>query len=351
VNGSLPKAAFSIVNSGSICSTSPVTFKNEASVDVGVITKIEWYFDYTNQPTVVLRDENPTSGKLYVHQYDVFNTPANKTFTVRMLAYSGITCVDVIEKTVTINAVPKVVFTALGGVCQEENPFQITQAQETSGSTGKGVYSGAGVSVDGLFSPAAAGIGSHLIKYVFTSTSGCADSLSQTIVVNATPIVDAGRNIRLRVGERTQLNPTVTGKVLSYQWTPAVGLSNSRIANPTITATDDITYRLTVTTTDSCTATDTVTLYILRIPVIPNTFTPNNDGVNDVWNIKNLDRYPDCVMDIYNRYGAQVFHSNGYGTAWDGRFNGQNVPVGTYYYVLNLRDGTKNYGGYVTVIR
>lgn len=351
VNGSMPKATFSIINSGNICSTAPVTFKNEANIDVGVITKIEWYFDYINQPNVVLTDENPIPGKLYVHQYDVFNTPASKTFTVRMLAYSGISCVNVLEKQVTISAVPKVVFTALKSVCQEINPFQITQAKELNGVDGKGVYSGAGVSVDGLFSPAAAGTGSHVIKYVFTNTSGCADSLSQTIVVNATPIVDAGRNIRLRVGEHTQLNPIITGKVLSYQWTPALGLTNSRIASPTVTAKDDITYRLTVTTIDSCTATDTVTLYILRIPVIPNTFTPNNDGVNDVWNIKNLDRYPDCVMDIYNRYGVQVFHSNGYGTAWDGRFNGQEVPVGTYYYVLNLKDGTKNYGGYVTIIR
>jgi len=47
----------------------------------------------------------------------------------------------------------------------------------------------------------------------------------------------------------------------------------------------------------------------------------------------------------------RMFHSSGYGTAWDGRFNGQEVPVGTYYYVLNLKDGTKNYGGYVTIIR
>ncbi len=351
VNGSMPKAAFNIVTTGSICSTSAVTFQNEASVDVGNITKIEWYFDYQNQPTVVLTDENPVAGKLYVHQYDVFTSPATKTFTVRMVAYSGITCVDVIEKTITISANPKVVFGALGSVCQEVSPFQLTQATETSGAIGKGVFSGAGINADGLFSPAAAGVGSHVIKYVFTSSSGCADSLSQTITVTPTPVLDAGKNVRIHIGESVQLNPSVTGNILSYQWTPAVGLSNDRIARPVVTPADDVTYRLTVTSKDSCTATDTVTIYILKIPVIPNTFTPNNDGVNDVWNIKNLDRYPDCVMDIYNRYGAQMFHSVGYSTAWDGRFNGQNVPVGTYYYVLNLKDGTKNYGGYVTVIR
>lgn len=351
VNGSLPKAAFNIITTGNICSSALVAFQNQSSVDVGSIVKIEWYFDYQNQPTVVVTDNNPTPGKTYTHQYNVFNMPASKTFTVRMVAYSGITCMDIVEKTITIYATPKVVFTALGSVCQEVSPFQITQAEDVSGAPGKGVYSGVGVSVNGIFNPAAAGIGTHAIKYVFTNSSGCSDSLSQNITVNPTPVLNAGKRIFPHIGDRVQLSPKITGKILSYQWTPSTGLSNSRIANPAVIATDDITYRLTVVSTDSCTVTDTVAIRILKLPIIPNTFTPNNDGVNDVWNIKNIDRYPDCIMDIYNRYGIRMFHSTGYGTAWDGRFNGQEVPVGTYYYVLNLKDGSKNYGGYVTVIR
>lgn len=351
VNGSLPKAAFNIINTSNICSNIPVTFENQSSVDVGSITRIDWYFDYQNQPAVVLTDENPAVGKRYVHQYDIFSSPASKTYTIRMIAYSGITCMDMIDKTITINAAPKVVFSALGSICQEVSPFLFTQAREVSGTSGKGVYSGSGVSADGLFSPAAAGIGVHPIKYVFTSTSGCADSITQNIIVNPSPTIVAGNKVLVHIGDPVQLSPKITGKILTYRWTPTTGLSNPNIANPVATPPDDITYRLTVTSTDSCTATDTISIRIQKIPVIPNTFTPNNDGVNDVWNIKNLDRYPDCIMDIYNRYGMRMFHSSGYGTAWDGRFNGQEVPVGTYYYVLNLKDGTKNYGGYVTIIR
>lgn len=355
VNGSMPKAAFKIITTGNVCSTSPINFENRATVDAGNITKIEWYFDYQNKKTVDITDEDPVLGKVYTHRYDVFNMPATKTFTVRMVAYSGITCIDILDQTVTINATPKVVFTALGSVCQEVTPFQFTQAEDISGAQGQGVYSGAGVTAAAsgiyLFNPATAGIGTHVIKYVFTNTSGCADSLSQPITVNPTPVLDAGKRISVHIGDQVRLTPKVSGKILSYQWTPTIGLSNANIANPVVTPSDDITYRLTVTSTDSCTATDTVAIRILKIPVIPNTFTPNNDGTNDVWNIKNLDRYPDCVMDIYNRYGQRMYHSIGYGTAWDGRYNGQEVPVGTYYYVLNLHDGTKNYGGYVTVIR
>ncbi|RYY18682.1 MAG: gliding motility-associated C-terminal domain-containing protein, partial [Sphingobacteriaceae bacterium] len=210
---------------------------------------------------------------------------------------------------------------------------------------------GAGVTAAGLFSPAAAGVGVHPIKYVFTTESGCADSVTQNIVVNPTPTVDAGINKRVHIGESVTLTPKATGNNLTYRWTPATGLNNPNIARPVATPSDDITYRLTVTSADSCSATDTVSVRILKLPIIPNTFTPNSDGVNDVWNIQNLDRYPECIMDIYNRYGMLMFHSTGYGTAWDGRYKGEQVPVGTYYYVLNLKDGTKNYGGYVTIIR
>ena len=351
VNGSMPKAAFEILNTKSFCSNVPVIFQNQSSVDVGRITKLVWYFDYANQPAVAETYMYPKAGQQYTHQYNPFTAPAAQTYTVRLMAYSGITCVAITEKTITINAAPKVVFTALGSICEEVSPIQFTQARDISGNNGKGVYSGAGVTADGLFSPAAAGVGIHPIKYVFTTESGCADSVTQNIIVNPTPTVDAGANRSVHIGESVTLSPKATGNNITYRWTPATGLSNPNIARPVATPQDDITYRLTVTSADSCSATDTVSVRILKLPIIPNTFTPNNDGINDVWNIRNLDRYPDCIMDIYNRYGVLMFHSIGYGTAWDGRYKGEEVPVGTYYYVLNLKDGTKNYGGYVTVIR
>ncbi|RYY26393.1 MAG: PKD domain-containing protein [Sphingobacteriaceae bacterium] len=351
VNGSMPKAAFTILNTKNFCSNVPVIVQNQSSVDVGRITKLVWYFDYGNQPAVSETYQYPTAGQQYTHQYNPFTTPAAQTYIIRLMAYSGITCVDVTEQTITINAAPKVVFTALGSICEEISPIQFTQAQDISGNKGTGVYSGAGVTANGLFSPAAAGVGVHPIKYVFTTESGCADSLTQNITVNPTPTVDAGVNRSVHIGESVTLSPKATGNNITYKWTPATGLNNPNIARPVATPQDDITYRLTVTSADSCSATDTVSIRILKIPIIPNTFTPNSDGTNDVWNIQNLDRYPDCIMDIYNRYGMLMYHSIGYNRPWDGRYKGEEVPVGTYYYVLNLKDGTKNYGGYVTVIR
>jgi len=67
----------------------------------------------------------------------------------------------------------------------------------------------------------------------------------------------------------------------------------------------------------------------------PNAFTPNGDGINDTWNIGSIADYAGCKVDIFNRYGQQVFHSTGYGRPWGWNSRGA-VPVGTYCYIINL---------------
>lgn len=84
---------------------------------------------------------------------------------------------------------------------------------------------------------------------------------------------------------------------------------------------------------------------------IPNTFTPNGDGINDLWNITALAYYPDCTMNVYSRYGSLVYKSIGYGIPWDGTSRGRQLPVGTYYYVLDLKDGKKPMAGSITILK
>jgi len=84
---------------------------------------------------------------------------------------------------------------------------------------------------------------------------------------------------------------------------------------------------------------------------IPNAFTPNGDGVNDVWNIESLSAYPQCLVSVYSRNGSLVFQSRGYAIAWDGTYKGSLVPVGTYYYVIDTQPGAQELAGYVAVLR
>jgi gliding motility-associated-like protein len=69
---------------------------------------------------------------------------------------------------------------------------------------------------------------------------------------------------------------------------------------------------------------------------IPDVITPNGDGPNDYFVIKGLDKYPDNSLQVFNRWGNKVYDDRGYGNDWDGTYNGENVPDGTYYYVLTI---------------
>jgi gliding motility-associated-like protein len=84
---------------------------------------------------------------------------------------------------------------------------------------------------------------------------------------------------------------------------------------------------------------------------VPNAFTPNGDGANDVWSITDLLPLPDCTVNVYNRYGIRVFYSVGYQHPWDGSINGQLLPSGTYYYIIDPKNGGSKLSGPVTILR
>jgi gliding motility-associated-like protein len=116
------------------------------------------------------------------------------------------------------------------------------------------------------------------------------------------------------------------------------------------TPTNDITYRLLVTGIGGCSISDTLFVKVLKNPVIPNAFSPNGDGINDVWKIDYLDAYQGATVDIFNRYGQKVYSSIGYPNPWNGKYNGKTLPMGTYYYVINPKNGRQIYSGSVTII-
>ncbi|MBT4410224.1 MAG: T9SS type B sorting domain-containing protein, partial [Bacteroidetes bacterium] len=85
---------------------------------------------------------------------------------------------------------------------------------------------------------------------------------------------------------------------------------------------------------------------------IPNAFTPNADGVNDFWEIRALENYPDAIVAIFDRSGKLVFESSaGYPEPWDGKYNGEYLPLGTYYFVIKLNEILDLVNGSLTIIR
>ena len=112
------------------------------------------------------------------------------------------------------------------------------------------------------------------------------------------------------------------------------------------------TYYIKALDTASCVTINPVTVIIIDPPIIaPNAFSPNNDGINDTWQIPLLSFYPDCTVDIFNRTGQTVFRSAGYAKPWDGNYNGNPLPVDTYYYIIKLSASKAPVSGSVTLVR
>ena len=90
---------------------------------------------------------------------------------------------------------------------------------------------------------------------------------------------------------------------------------------------------------------------------IPDAFSPNGDGLNDQFVIKNIDKYPGNHLSIYNRWGNLVFESSDYQNNWDGHCNtgtiraGEWLPNGTYFYILDLNNGTKPKTSFLVIKR
>ena len=353
VNGAVPQAGFTVANSNALCSSDPVEFDNTSTVDFGNITKIIFYFDYNNAPTdssVYYKDSGqiPSDNKFY-HSYGVFNDPLTKNYLVKMIVYSGASCMSTYEQTITVNANPVVTLSTIGNLCQEASPVQITENK--NGFTGTGVFSGTGVSSTGLFDPSKSGAGTFAISYLFTAQNDCTYSSTQNVTVYPVPAITLPSSITVLEGGQVTLPAKASGDGLTYLWTPATGLSNVNVLKPVASPSDDITYQLTATSSEGCIAVATIYVTVLKAPVVPNTFTPNGDGYNDTWDIKYLNSYPNCTVEIFNRYGQKLYYSVGYPVPWDGTYNGSKLPVGVYYYIINPNNGRKTIAGSLTLIR
>ncbi len=351
VNGTLPQSGFVVNGGNQHCSNKSISITNNSGVDVGNIVRLEIFWDYANDITNKTTLIRPAPGVVIPHTYPEFFTPFSTTKDVRVVAYSGDNCFNTTQQTIILMASPQIQFDTIPPVCADRSPFTITQASVVNLLPGNGVYSGAGISGNNLFNPAVAGVGRHLIRYTFTGTNGCTNFKEMHVVVFPVPTVTAGADKFVLEGGNVQLNGLATGSGLNYLWTPNVALSNPTIAQPMASPADDVTYTLRVTSANGCTAADDVFVKVLKAPSIPNVFSPNGDGVNDRWEIKHLESYPGVTVEIYNRYGQAVFVSKGYGKAWDGTYKGAALPAGTYYYIINPKNGRKQVAGFVDIIR
>jgi gliding motility-associated-like protein len=165
------------------------------------------------------------------------------------------------------------------------------------------------------------------------------------------PTINAGGIVYVLKDRNLTLKPFVSDPNVQYLWTPNIGISDDKVKNPVITGEADRTYTLKVTNSNGCTSQDQVSVKVSPSLTVPNTFTPNADGINDIWEIKGLIAYQEATIDVFNRYGQKLFHSNGYSSPWNGTLNGQTLPSACYYYIIDTKINHQVLNGYVTIIK
>ncbi|MGI4867418.1 MAG: gliding motility-associated C-terminal domain-containing protein [Janthinobacterium lividum] len=183
-----------------------------------------------------------------------------------------------------------------------------------------------------------------------------ATATSNGIAVTILPpaVVDAGPDKEILLGTSVTLEGSATGS-FPVTWTPSIGLTfpNNDPLHPVASPTVTTTYTLS-SGTGGCAATDQVTVTV-RPPIrIPNAFSPNADNNDDTWQIEFIEQYPINTVTVFNRWGSKLFSAENYSRAneWHGDYNGEPLPIGTYYYVVVTKGPLgRSYAGWVTIIR
>jgi gliding motility-associated-like protein len=195
--------------------------------------------------------------------------------------------------------------------------------------------------------PSTATVG-NATYYVSQSALTC-EGPRTPIVVRVSPALtlSAGSDVTIARGDQTQLLGVTTGAVSPvYLWTANVtpnALTATNILNPIANPIETTIYTLRLTdTTGPCPSiTSTVKVEVIQSCInVRNAFTPNGDGVNDVWLVydRNFCLAPKngATVNVFNRYGSKVFESKNYANTWDGTYKGKPVPDGTYYAVIEF---------------
>jgi gliding motility-associated-like protein len=287
----------------------------------------------------------------------VYNFSSTGPFTVSLRATSARGCIDSVAKSITnIIAQPLANWSANPAeVClgtsitfnDQSNPLNNT-ITNWNWRFGDGTTA---TQQNPVKTYAAAG--TYTVSMFYNTSIGCpSDTITKQVTVHPFPVVNAGPDQFVLAGGEVVLRATASGSSnYQYQWTPPTWLSDPAILQPTAKPQQDVTYTLTVTGIGGCSASDEVFITYLLKPEIPTAFSPNSDGINDTWIIKHLDSYPGATVQIFDRYGKAILKSTGYNKPWDGTSNGQPVPVGVYYYIVDPKNGLKPLTGSVTVVR
>ena len=178
--------------------------------------------------------------------------------------------------------------------------------------------------------------GTYIVQLVVTTQGGCSDMDSVTIIIIPPPIADY-----IPQGGQYQIGQTInftdqSQNATSYYWTFGNNNDTSVVQNPSYSYGTNGSYIVTLVASNASGCSDTAA-YLFEVMgsdvVVPTAFSPNGDGLNDVFSIKG-GPFNSYELRIFNEWGQQIFFSNSQDNGWDGRFKNKEQPAGSYVYIF-----------------
>jgi gliding motility-associated-like protein len=157
--------------------------------------------------------------------------------------------------------------------------------------------------------------------------------------------VNAGGDKNISVGREVQIVPQISKDVTNVTWTPSTGIiSNNESSSITVKPLQSIEYTIRVKNEGGCSAEDKVSVYVLcnnSNVFVPNTFSPNGDGANDIFYPRGSGIFKIQNLKVFNRWGEIVFEKSNFNpndasAGWDGTFKGKPLPPDVFIYILQV---------------
>ncbi|UKJ06770.1 MBG domain-containing protein [Solitalea lacus] len=174
------------------------------------------------------------------------------------------------------------------------------------------------------------------------------------LTINALPQLSISSNKPQRISKGDFVELKAQGNASVFEWQEAPGIQNGKSTSVlTVRPMQTTTYVVRGYNENGCYTEQTYTVEVVEDFVLKatNVITPNADGRNDKWLVRNIESYPNNLVKIFDKAGRIIYTKTGYLNEWDGSFNGQPLQEGTYYYIIDLGNGSKLYKGYITVVR
>lgn len=258
------------------------------------------------------------------------------TYTLTVTDANGCTGTDNVTITVAPCSVPVAALNASDNVICEGDCINYTDASTGTPTGWSWTFQGGTPATSTIQNPTVCynTPGNYNVTLIVTNAFGT-DTILMTnyVSVGAQPTVDAGPYTTIAIGNSTQLNASNTTG--NWSWSPPTGLSNANIQNPVASPTVTTTYTVTYTDAFGCTTSDTVTVDVFAAYDVwlPEAFSPNGDGHNDVFYVRGAG-IKTLEFVVYDRFGEKVFESTAIADGWDGTFRGAPVNTGIYVWYV-----------------